>query len=100
MTIIEAHATGLPAIAVRPERGTTLVRNRETGLLFEPGSVADLARKIEPTWAHEKEAVAMSENARKTFEDRFTPERNYEMLMAIYEQAKERRRQKERERHG
>jgi glycosyltransferase involved in cell wall biosynthesis len=100
VTIIEAHATGLPAIAVRPERGTTLVRNRQTGLLFEPGSVEDLAQKIEWAWTHEAEVAVMGQAARETFEDRYTPERNYEMLMAIYEQAKERRRRTERERHG
>jgi len=100
MTIIEAYATGLPVIAARLGSMTTLVRNRQTGLLFEPGSVADLVRTIEWAWEHEREVTAMGEIARKTFEDGYTPERNYEMLMAIYEQAKERRRRSERERHG
>ena len=101
MTIVEAYATDLPVIAGDLGSMAMLVRNRQTGLLFEPGSVEDLVRKIEWAWEHEKEVAAMGEIARETFEGRYTAGRNYEMLMAIYEQAKERRRRRSgRGRHG
>ncbi|WP_456426214.1 glycosyltransferase [Rhodocaloribacter sp.] len=101
MTIVEAYATGLPVIAGDLGSMATLVRNRQTGLVFEPGSVEDLVRKIEWAWEHEREVTAMGEIARETFEGRYTAGRNYEMLMAIYEQAKERRRRRSgRGRHG
>ena len=101
MTIVEAYATGLPVIASDLGSMSTLVRNRQTGLHFDPGSVEDLVRKIEWAWAHEEEVAAMGRVARETFEGRYTAERNYEMLMKIYDQAKERRRRcSGRERHG
>jgi glycosyltransferase involved in cell wall biosynthesis len=64
-----------------------LVEDGRTGLLFEPGSAEDLAKKI--AWA-EANPLAMSEmgrNARNEYESKYTSERNYQQLMAIYKDA-------------
>ena len=85
--IVEAFACALPVIASRLGSMTEIIRDGETGLLFEPGNAADLARKI--AWAKENPA-AMRElgmAARREYEEKYTPERNYQQLMAIYAQA-------------
>jgi glycosyltransferase involved in cell wall biosynthesis len=55
------------------------------GLLFNPGDANDLATKVEWAWSHEKEMQEMGKAARREFELKYTAERNYEMLMGIYE---------------
>jgi glycosyltransferase involved in cell wall biosynthesis len=75
LALVEAFACGLPVIASRTGAMAELVEDGETGLLFEPGSAEDLARKI--TWA-----AARAEHAGK-----YTPDRNYEVLMGIYNDA-------------
>lgn len=83
-TIVEAFATGLPVIASRIGALADLVRDGETGLLFEPGNPHDLAEKM--TWALVNPG-AMADMGRKAllqYEAEFTAERNYAQLMAIY----------------
>jgi glycosyltransferase involved in cell wall biosynthesis len=84
-TIVEAFACGLPVIASRLGAMAELVRNGETGLLFEPGNAQDLAVKL--TWAklHPEEMRVMGRNARAQFETEFSAEVNYRMLSNIYQ---------------
>jgi glycosyltransferase involved in cell wall biosynthesis len=64
-----------------------LVEHGRTGLLFEPGSAHDLARHIAWAEAFPAKMRAMGDEARECYERRFTSERNYAELMAIYEDA-------------
>jgi len=85
--IVEAFACALPVIASRLGSIAEIIRDGETGLLFEPGDAADLARKL--AWA-EANPAAMRElgmKARRDYEEKYTPARNYERLVAIYVQA-------------
>ena len=43
MAILEAFATGVPVIAARRGAAAALVRDRETGLTYDPGDPAALA---------------------------------------------------------
>ena len=63
------------------------------GLHFTPGDAADLATKVRWASAHLEEMRWMGLNARRVYEKKYTPERNYEMLMEIYESAITRARQ-------
>lgn len=87
LTIAEAFACGIPVIASRLGAMAEIVEDRRTGLLFEPGNPEDLAAKVEWAWLHPKEMAAMGQEARREYEQKYTAERNYEMLMAIYERA-------------
>jgi glycosyltransferase involved in cell wall biosynthesis len=87
MTIAEAFACGLPVLASRLGAMAELVEDGRTGLLFEPGNPEDLAEKVAWAWAHSKEMAKMGREARREYETKYTAERNYEMLMAIYEKA-------------
>lgn len=59
----------------------------QTGLHFEPGNPADLAAKAKWLLQHPDECRRMGENARREYERKYSPERNYELMMAIYGEA-------------
>ena len=82
--IAEAFACGLPVIASRRGAMTEIVEDGRTGLHFEPGSPEDLAAKVEWAWTHPNELREMGREARREYEQKYTAERNYEVLMGIY----------------
>jgi len=86
-TLVEAYANSLPVIASHLGALAELVDHGRTGLLFEPGSAHDLARHIAWAEAFPAKRRAMGDEARECYEERFTSERNYAELMAIYEDA-------------
>lgn len=86
-TLVEAFACGLPVIASRLGALAELVRDGETGLLFEPGDAEDLAAKMRWAQANPEAMQRMGVAARAEYEVKYTPEINYRQLMAIYEAA-------------
>ncbi|MGD0877081.1 MAG: glycosyltransferase family 4 protein [Anaerolineales bacterium] len=85
MIAIECFAQGIPVIGSNIGVISEIVKNGETGLLFNPGDPIDLAKKVSWLWNHPEESARMGHNARKEYEDKYTPERNYQMLIGIYE---------------
>lgn len=86
-TIVEAFSCGLPVIASRLGALPDIVRDGVTGLLFNPGDPIDLASKIAWANAHPEQMKRMGQAARAEYEAEYTPERNYEILMDIYQDA-------------
>jgi glycosyltransferase involved in cell wall biosynthesis len=86
-TLVEAFACGLPVIASRLGAMATLIRDGETGLLFEPGDARDLAEKLAWAQAHPVAMRGMGDAARREYESKYTPQRNLEILLAIYREA-------------
>jgi glycosyltransferase involved in cell wall biosynthesis len=86
-TLAEAFACGLPIIASRLGSMAALIRDGETGLLFEPGDARDLAAKL--TWAEANPDAmrGMGEAARSEYESKYTPQKNLEILHKIYREA-------------
>ncbi len=91
MTIIEAFACGLPVIASSIGSIPEYVTHQATGLLFRPGDVDDLVQQVQWAFAHPEGLRAMRLTARREYEQKYTPERNYKMLMDIYAMALDRR---------
>jgi glycosyltransferase involved in cell wall biosynthesis len=87
ITILESFACGLPAIGSNLGSTAELVSHRHTGLLFRPGDPEDLAFQVRWAWEHPEELRAMRAAARREYEQKYTAERNYKMLMEIYERA-------------
>jgi glycosyltransferase involved in cell wall biosynthesis len=87
LTILEAFACGLPVIASNLGAMAEMVDHERTGLLFNPGDAGDLASKVRWAFEHPEAVEAMRAAARREFEEKYTAERNYAMLMAIYEAA-------------
>ena len=90
MTIAEVFATGLPVVASNLGAMATLIDNERTGLHFQPGNPEDLAAKIEWLLSHPEALARMRKEARAEYEAKYTAERNYQMLMGIYQRAMER----------
>lgn len=89
MVLVEAFAHGLPVIASRLGALAEIISDGATGLLFEPGNANDLAAKVHWMLSHSDERQRMGQNARLEYLTKYTPERNYQMLMDIYERVLE-----------
>jgi glycosyltransferase involved in cell wall biosynthesis len=94
LAALEAFACGLPVIASNLGSMAETVAHERSGLLFHPGDPADLARKVRWAFEHPEAMAAMRVAARREFEEKYTAERNYKMLIGIYEKAMERARQR------
>jgi glycosyltransferase involved in cell wall biosynthesis len=84
VVLMEAFAHRLPVLASRLGSMIEIVENGITGLHFEAGNPRDLAEKALWMFEHPEECRRMGENARKVYEEKYTPETNYQQLMAIY----------------
>lgn len=85
--VIEAFACGVPVIASRLGGLLEIVESGKTGLHFTPGDACDLGDKVGWACAHATEMAAMGRAARVEFEAKYTAERNYQLLMRIYQRA-------------
>jgi len=92
MAIAEAFACGTPVISSRLGAMAEIVEDGRTGLHFTPGDCDDLAAKVDWAWSHPERMREMGREARREYERKYTAERNYHMLMEIYQKAMERAR--------
>jgi len=87
MVLVESFAHGLPVIVSRLGSMAEIVEDGVTGLHFEPGDAEDLAEKAQWMIDHPRQCREMGENARQVYLEKYTPEKNYQMLMRIYKEA-------------
>jgi glycosyltransferase involved in cell wall biosynthesis len=64
-----------------------IVTDGITGLHFNPGDPKDLMMKVRWAWEHPVEMAEMGRNARREYEEKYTADKNYDMLMEIYQRA-------------
>jgi len=84
MAIREAFACGKPVITSRLGAMAEIVEDNKTGLLFNPGDSADLAEKMRWMMENEDACIEMGRNARTEFENKYTADQNFDILMNIY----------------
>lgn len=87
LTMIEAFACGVPVICSRMGAMQEIVKDGRTGLHFAPGDDQDLAEKVEWAWNHPEQMQQMGGQARLEYETKYTAEKNYPLLMEIYQHA-------------
>jgi glycosyltransferase involved in cell wall biosynthesis len=92
VVVAEAFAAGVPIIASNLGSLGELVHHGRTGLHSRPGDAEDLAAQVEWLTTHEEERQRMRRAARSEFELHYTADRNYELLLAIYDRARQQRR--------
>ena len=87
MAIVESFSRKLPVIGSRIGSMNEIIEHRKTGLLFEPGNVHDLRTQVLWAWQNPKQMEEMGENAYRCYCENYDAERNYNILIKIYERA-------------
>ena len=84
MVILEAYSAGLPVLGSRIGSVGEVVIDKVTGLQYKPNDPIDFSEKVNFLIKNESLLTKLSENARKHYLDNFTPEKNYNELIHIY----------------
>lgn len=87
LAILEAAACGIPAIASHIGAVPELVIDRRTGLLFDPLETESLVDAALWAWEHPRAMDDMGAAARELYLERYTAEKNYELMLKVYESA-------------
>jgi glycosyltransferase involved in cell wall biosynthesis len=78
--LVEAFANGLPVIASRVGRLAEIIEPGRNGLLFEPGSARDLARRLAWAEAFPEKMRQMGECAKADYQAHFLADWSYQRL--------------------
>lgn len=84
MPVIEAYAQGVPVLAPRLGPFSDLVRQGETGMLFEAADSASLRARLHELWRDSNALARMSDEALITYQRNYSPEANLAILTDIY----------------
>ncbi|SIT85016.1 glycosyltransferase family 4 protein [Pontibacter indicus] len=87
MTIIEAFSAGTPVIAANIGGAAQLVEDGVNGLHYTPGNAEELAERVHTLIQYPRMIRQLGTAARQSYEVRYTPEVNYQMLISIYKDA-------------
>lgn len=87
LVAIEALLKGTPVIASRLGPLPEFVVDGVNGLLFRPGDSRDLSGKVLDLLSSPLKAERLRSAARSSVLDKFTAERNYQVLRSIYQKA-------------
>lgn len=87
LVVAEAFACGTPVLGAAVGAIEEMLDDGVTGLHFAPGDPEGLAKKVAWAWEHLRELAAMGKAARRAYEDRYTADANYSLLMKIYDSA-------------
>jgi glycosyltransferase involved in cell wall biosynthesis len=88
MSVLEAMAYGKPVIGADIGGIPEMVKEEETGFLFDPGNVQELQKKLARVAAlSEREIRDIGHAARAFVEKNHSAELHYERLMAVYKMA-------------
>ena len=87
LTVIEGFARGTPAAVSDLGPLPDLVREPESGCVFQPGDAEALLRAVRSAWKNPGLLQRWSRGARAAFEAKYTEYANYVMLMEVYEKA-------------
>ncbi len=85
--ILEAYASGLPAITTRTGAQQELVREGTTGWLFEPGDAAALNGIARGAWNDLEGTAVLGRQARAEYDRHYGAGQNHARLIQIYEEA-------------
>ena len=88
MTVAEALAVGLPVVGSRVGGMAALIDDGRTGVHFPPGDAAALAERVQWAMANPARLAEMRREARAEYLERYTGERNYDLLLGIYERVR------------
>ncbi len=85
LVVLEAFAAGTPVIASRLGGLGELIQHETNGLHFEAGNADSLITQALRLCTDAELAATLGQNARKSYDTRYSPERNYQQLVSIYQ---------------
>ncbi|QIL77541.1 glycosyltransferase family 4 protein [Hymenobacter sp. HDW8] len=85
LVVLEAFAAGTPVIASRLGGLGELIQHETNGLHFEAGNADSLITQAQRLCTDAELAATLGQNARKSYDTRYSPERNYQQLVSIYQ---------------
>jgi len=85
MAVLEAFSQGKPVLGSRLGGIIELIKDGETGYLFQPGNPDDLREKMVLLLKDRSKTFEMGQKARMWVEKERAPERYYERLLEIYQ---------------
>jgi glycosyltransferase involved in cell wall biosynthesis len=92
MVLLEAMSAGKPAVVSNVGILSSMVTDGVNGFLSPPGHAEALAQKMRWMYERPDDARLMGKNGRAIFDEKYTSERNYHMLLQAYQKAVEVRR--------
>lgn len=84
IVLLEAFRAGLPIVASNVEGPKELVKDRETGLLFEPKQPQQLAALIKKLYEDENLRSRLGRKGKDEFENKFEMEQYVKQVEALY----------------
>ena len=84
VTVLEGFATATPVIASNQGSLPHIIEDGKNGLLFQPGSVRSLNKKLQWAAAHPDAMLAMGKYGRQLVESRYSVRAFYDELIRIY----------------
>lgn len=87
LVIGEAYAAGVPVAASKIGTPAHIIQNNITGAHFQPGDIDDMVKQLSFLVEHPEVLKQMGKNARKEYESKYTPGRNFQMIIDIYQEA-------------
>ena len=88
MVLLEAFATGTPALVSALGGQSEMSDDERCALTFRAGDAAHLAERLSFALSRPDAMARLSVGARERFEQRYGIERNYDELMSIYERVR------------
>lgn len=85
LVILESYAAGTPVIASNLGALPYIVDDGKSGLLFKPGNIDDLIKKICYLRNNLQKAEKLGRYARNLVEQKYSPEKNYKTLLDIFQ---------------
>ncbi len=85
LTIAEAMAIGVPVMCSNIGSQQSIIKDGITGLHYNVQDAKDLLNKIRVLDSNEELVNKLGENSRKEYLEFYTPEKNYDMLIKIYQ---------------
>jgi glycosyltransferase involved in cell wall biosynthesis len=87
LLLVEAFACGVPVVTSKLGAMAEIVEDGVTGLHYRPRDADDLATKLKWAFSHPDRLQQMGRRARAVYKERYCAERNYPLLLSIYERA-------------
>ena len=94
MVILEAMSLAVPVITTKLGALEELISDGYNGFIVPPKDIPMLADRMRVLFDNEDMCRNMGKNARSVYEDRYTPEKNIDLLLSIYQDAIDRNEKK------